>query len=165
MDRLVNFEIQPTERPRRLWPLLAAGAAIVVLLLLAFNWAARRSASRAPGLTPLPFGPAEQAYARHLEFQGLHMSRFGNMFNQDVTYLSGKVVNEGDRPLQDIQVTVEFRNAQNQVVLRETLRALGSHPAPLTAGESRDFQLGFEQVPDDWNMQYPSVRVTGLLLR
>ncbi|HEV2387606.1 MAG TPA: hypothetical protein VGS20_10170 [Candidatus Acidoferrales bacterium] len=163
-ERPLNFEVQPTEHQRRLWPLLAAGAGIVVLLLVAFNWAARRSARRAPELAPLPFGPAEQAYAPHLRFQNLDVKRFGNMFDQTVTYLYGQVVNDGDSQVLDVQVAVEFRNARNEVVLRQTVRALGPRPAPLAPGDSRDFQLGFEQIPDDWNMQYPSVRVTGLLL-
>jgi hypothetical protein len=161
----LDFQVQPAEQRRRLWPLLVAGAAIVALLLVAVNWAAHRSASRSPAIVLLPFGSAEQSYEANLRFENLRMSRFGNMLNQDITYVSGQVVNGGNRTIKDVQVTVEFRNVANKVVMRETLRLLGSRPAPIAVGDRRDFQLGFEQVPDDWNMQNPSVRVTGLLFQ
>jgi len=29
----------------------------------------------------------------------------------------------------------------------------------------RDFQVILERIPSDWNRQYPSIRVTGLILK
>jgi hypothetical protein len=51
-----------------------------------------------------------------------------------------------------------------QVVLREIRRPFGRNASPLGGGQSRDFQLTFEGVPRDWNVQYPTFRVSGLVL-
>lgn len=161
----MNFQVEPTEKPRSLWPSLLAGAVIVVLLLVVFGFLSRHSARQSPAAKPLPFGSAEQGYAGSLKFENLKMSRFANMFNQEVTYLAGDIYNGGDRTIGNLAVTVEFHDVQNQVVMRETLRPLEPQPVPITPGERRPFRLGFEQVPDSWNMQYPTVRVTGLVLQ
>jgi hypothetical protein len=112
----------------------------------------------------LPFGAGEQAYAAKIQIGGLEMSRAANLLNQEITYLSGVAQNRGERGVGEIEVTIEFRDALNQVVLRETRRILGTRAAPLGPGQSRTFQVSFDHVPADWNVQLPGVRVTGLAL-
>ena len=75
------------------------------------------------------------------------------------------VEDQGNRAVANVQVTVEFLNVENQVVKRQTLPLLGDRAAPIPPGTSREFRLGFEQIPDDWDMQVPGVQVTGILLR
>jgi hypothetical protein len=162
---MVNFKVDPGEKQRSLWPFLLIGAVVVVVLVLVFSWLGGRPAGPAPEAKPLPFGATEQAYAGKIKFENLKMSRFANMFNQEVTYLDGDMVNEGDRSVAGLQVTVVFRDIENNVVLRQTVRPLNGRAAPLAPGERRPFRLAFEQIPDSWNMQYPSIQVTGLVLR
>jgi hypothetical protein len=162
---MVKFEVDPGEKQRSLWPFLLIGAAVVVVLVLVFGWVEQRPGGPGPVVKPLPFGAAEQAYAGKVKFENLKMSRFANFLNQEVTYLDGDMVNGGDRPVAAIAVTLEFRNIENKVVLRQTQRPLEESAAPLAPGERRPFRLAFEQIPDDWNMQYPSMQVTGLMLR
>jgi hypothetical protein len=161
---MVNFKIESEEKPRSLWPFLLIGALVVVALLLVFGWL-ERPGPPGPAAKPLPFGAAEQVYAGKVKFESLKMSRFANFLNQEVTYLDGDIVNQGDRSIAELAVTVEFRNIENQVVMRQTLRPVNEHAAPIAPGEHRSFRLAFEQIPDDWNMQYPNIRVTGLVLR
>lgn len=161
----MNFELKHTEKSRSLWPFLVIGAAVVVLLVVLLGWMVRQPAQKGRGEARLPFGRTEQAYAPNVKFQNLKMSRFANFLNQEVTYLAGDVVNQGNRTIANLQVTVEFRNVQGQVVLRETMNALGLRPVAIEPGGRRAFRLGFERIPSDWNMQYPSVQVTGLVLQ
>ena len=67
-----------------------------------------------------------------------------------------------------MQVTVEFRDAMNQVVLRDSqfvIDALTADP-PLNAGlQHFHSKLTLEHVPTEWNREYPSIRVTGLNLQ
>jgi hypothetical protein len=111
---------------------------------------------------PLAFGAGEQAYASQIVFNGLGMSRAANMLNQEVTYLSGQIANQGGRAVREIEVTIEFHDAVNQVVLREQRHVLGKLARPLASGERRDFQIAFDHVPADWNVQVPTVRISGL---
>jgi hypothetical protein len=112
----------------------------------------------------LPMTATEQAYARQIRFFDLRMSRAANFLNQEVTFVFGIAANDGPRTVREIEATVEFRDPFNQVILRDTRRVLGPRAAPLGPGKHREFQFGFEHVPADWNHQYPSVRVIGLLL-
>jgi hypothetical protein len=62
-------------------------------------------------------------------------------------------------------VMVEFHDEFKQVVLKETERPIRRSDAPLKAGEQREFNLAIDQgLPSTWDQQYPSIRVTGLVL-
>jgi len=74
--------------------------------------------------------------------------------------------NDGVQTIRGMQVTVEFRDALNQVVLRDSQFVITpSADPPLNAGLSTPFQLTLEHVPAEWNQEYPSIRVTGLILQ
>ncbi len=155
----------PVEQDRRRFSAAFLISAVVVVAivggLIFINRASRDAGTT--GAAKLPFAAGEQAYAAKIQLGGMEMSRAANFLNQEVTYLSGVARNQGDRGLREIEVTVEFRDALNQVVLREARSVLGARAAPLGPGQSRPFQLSFDHVPTDWNMQLPAVRVTGLV--
>ncbi len=138
----------------------------VVLLLLGGVFLLTRVTRPTPSAARerLPMTPTQQAYARQIRFLDLKMSRAANFLNQEVTFVFGSVANDGPRAIREMEVTIEFRDPFNQVVLRDTRRPLGARAAPLAAGQSREFQFNFEHVPSDWNRQSPVIRVTGLLL-
>ena len=161
----MEFGIEPKEKPRSLWPFVLAGAVIVGLLLLAAGVFSHHAARNAPSAKPLPLGPVEQSYASNVKFENLQMSRFENMFHQQVTYVVGDIYNSGNRTVADVAITVEFDNVQGQVVLRQTLRPMEPQMVPIQPGQRQAFQLAFDQVPEDWNMVYPAIHITGLLLR
>ena len=152
---------------KRGFPVAAlVGAVIVVLLAVAVLVVTRERPPAATSATSrLPFGPTEEAYAGQFQFSDIQMSRATNLLNQELTFVQGVVKNGGTRGVQEIEVTVEFRDVLNQVVLRETRRLFGKASGRnelLRGGESRGFQLTFEHVPADWNRQYPAFRVSGL---
>ena len=144
-------------------PFLVGAVAVLVLLggiflLTRYTQSAQQVEQR------LPWGATEQAYATQIRFLEPKMSRAANFLNQEVTFIFGAVANDGPRAVREIGVTLEFRDVFSQVVLRDTRRVLGPRSTPLASGQRRDFQFNFEHVPADWSRQYPSVRITGLLL-
>jgi hypothetical protein len=87
------------------------------------------------------------------------------MIKQEFTYVNGTMSNDGDQTIRAMEVTVEFRDDLKQVILRDSQFVIAPHgDPPLNAGLSREFQLTLEHVPAEWNQEYPSLRVTGLLL-
>src|SRR5271168_1148948 len=133
---------------RRRFPVaFLAGAMVVALLFGGFYLLTRILGSHDPATAvKLPFGPAEQAYAERIHFSDLHMSRSTNMIKQEFT--------------------VEFHDAMNQVILRDSQFVIAPQgDPPLNAGLSREFQITLEHVPAEWNQEYPSIRVTGLNLQ
>lgn len=155
----------PAQERSRLPLTFGIGAAIVLLLVGGVVLLSRYSEPAGnQALQPLPMGPAEQAYASQVHFLDVKMSRAANFLNQEVTFLFGTMENSGSRRIRQMEVTVEFQDVFGQVILRETQRLFPPRAAPLGAGEQREFELGFEAVPPQWNQVYPSMRITGLSL-
>ncbi len=143
---------------------MLAGVGVVLLLLGGFYLLTRGGSSANPAVEqPLPFGDAESGYALQIHFSNPQMSRAANLLNQEVTFIVGRMENSGGRTIRQIEVTVEFHDLLNQVILRETHRLLtgGGRVGP---GKQQDFQMNFDHVPNDWDRRYPSLRVTGLQL-
>ena len=177
----MNADFEPTplpvESPRRSWRLPLIVAALLGLSVLAgIVWlgppASQPSAPPVPADLP-PLSPEAEAYLPQVEISGLELSRWENFLGQTVTYLDINITNRGQRTLGALEVTIEFYDPYKQVVLRETLRPIGSPrpspPAapsgPLAPGQTRRFRASFEHLPADWNRLPPQVRVTGLLLQ
>jgi hypothetical protein len=155
---------QPPERGPFSFALMVAAAGLVIVLAGFYLWPGRQSPSRAGSqqVHP-PFGPEERAYAAKIAIENLALSRAENFLNQEVTILAGDLVNTGDRSLREIELTVEFSDDMNQIALRESRLALTSASPAQEPGERRPFDVSFEHIPTSWNMQLPTVRVSGLL--
>jgi hypothetical protein len=135
--------------------------AVLVVAVCVYFLFLQPSASPPSG-RPLPFGPQEQSYAAKLQFSHFAMSRAENFLHQEVTIISGDVLNSCDRPIQAVEVTVTFRDFMNQIALRETRPLFPPNSPPLAPGKSLHFDISFDHVPDSWNVQVPSFRVSGL---
>ena len=155
---------EPTSDEKRQspWPMLFGLAIVAALVAVIGFWSSRGGGEAAE--KPLPFGADEQSYAQRIEFTDIKMSRAVNFLDQEVTIIFGKVQNRGTRPIRQMEVEVEFRNFQRQVVLSDKRRPFEAGQAALGGGFSREFQMNFEKVPADWNQQHPVIRVTGLTL-
>lgn len=133
--------------------LIGAGIVLVLVAALIAMMRLRRSArSEAPPLT------AEQkAYLEQIDFSELKMSAAKNFLGQRVIYLNGQVANLGSRAVSQIEVQLEFTDVYGQVVLREDATPLSPPTPPLTPGDTRAFQLFFDNMPADWNQAPPRI--------
>jgi hypothetical protein len=155
----------PSAERSRLPVAFGIGLVIVALLVGVAVVVSRYSAPAGPEtLKPLPMGPAEQAYAPQIHFLEPKMSRAANFLNQEVTFIFGTLENSGNRRIKQIEITLEFHDPFNQVVLRDKQRLFTQYDSPLPAGQQRDFQVGYEHISAQWNNVYPTIRVTGLNL-
>jgi hypothetical protein len=156
-------DARPRDRGQFSFALTVAAAAAVIVLAGLYLWPGRQSPSRgAPPGIHFSFGPAEQAYARKIHVENAALSRAENFLHQEVTTLSGELVNTGDQPLRAVEVTIEFSDELNQVVLREGRSAFAPRAPVFAPGERRSFEVSFEHIPSSWNMQQPVVHITGL---
>lgn len=131
----------------------------IVLVVLHTRTASTGAAAK------LPFGPAEQAYAERVHFQDIRLAHATNFLNQDFTYVGGTISNDGVKDIRALEVQIEFRDALHQVILRETQELIVPGTDPIAAGQRRDFQVTLEHLSSEWNQQYPSIQITGLLLQ
>lgn len=148
------------------WAVAGVVIALGVGLLIAFG-GHRSSTSLAvgPGLAPA------DPYSESLAITDLKMSEASNFAGGKVTYLDGKIANQGGRTLTGITVQVAFRNDLKEIAQKETLPLslirtrepyVDTQPvsaSPLKPGEQREFRLIFDAVAPDWNQQYPEIRV------
>jgi hypothetical protein len=158
----------PAEEKSRTPLVLGIGAVAVLLVIggiyLVGHFTPAPVQQAVPEL-PLPMGAAEQAYAEHIQFSAPAMSRAANFLNQEVTFIFGTVTNNGTRPIRQIEVTLEFHDPFNQVVLRDKQRLLNPGAGPLAPNDHQDFQLSYETLPGTWAQTYPTMKVTGLDLQ
>lgn len=148
---------------------IVAGVLAVVLViggLVIFS--GHRTAPASPGGAELA---AADPYAASLPVTNIKMSESSNLAGGKVTYVDGHIANTGGKTITGITVQVAFRDAANQLVQKETMPLalirmrqpyVDTEPVsadPVKPGEERDFRLILDQVAQDWNGQYPEVRV------
>jgi hypothetical protein len=142
--------------------ILAAAAVLVIVGALYFLPGRQSPPGAAPPGTHFAFAAAEQAYASRMRIENIALSRAENFLHQEITTLNGELVNDGDRIVRGVEVTIEFSDELNQIALREARPVLTPGSPSLIAGARRAFEVSFEHIPASWNMQQPAVRITGL---
>ncbi len=158
---------QSNAEPTSWLPWAIAGVAIALSLGLIIVLGGHRASLplTGPGLAP------PDPYAANLEVGDVKMSEASNFAGGKVTYLDGKITNQGDRTLTGVTVQVAFRNDLKEIAQKETLPLglirtrepyVDTQPvsaSPLKPGEEREFRLIFDSIAPDWNQQFPEVRV------
>ena len=156
----------PTEERSRLPVAFMIGIVIVAVLVgVALLVSKYSTPAGSEEDKPLPRGPAELAYAPQIHFLEPKMSRAANFLNQEVTYVFCTVENSGDRKIQQIEITIEFHDPFNQVILRDKQRLFLPTAPPFLPGQQRDVQIPYEHIPPQWNNVFPSIIVSGLAFK
>ena len=121
-----------------------------------------------PAVTPI--SAAMDPYAANLAISNLAMSESSNLAGGKVTYLDGRIANQGNRTVTGITVQVLFRDPAHEVAQNETqpLKIIRTREpyidveplsaAPLKPGEAEDFRLIFDTVAQDWDGAFPEIR-------
>lgn len=116
-------------------------------------------------------------YAASLPITHLQMSQAGSMAGAQSTYIDGQIANTGQKTVTAITVQVAFHGFQNPIAKKETLpltliRTRQPYvdtqmvsAAPLHPGDTRDFRLIFDSLPQDWNQNYPEIRIIAVTAR
>ena len=165
--RAVEEQIPEQREDRSRLPVTFAIGLVIVLLVAGGIVLLSRATQpkQIAAAQTLPFGPAEQAYAAQIHFDNLKLAESSNLLNQQFTYLAGTVSNSGVHTVHAMEITIEFHDPFKQVILREKNRLIEKTDPPLPSAKQQDFTVTIEQaLPSEWDQQYPSVRVTGLVL-
>lgn len=148
------------------WRAIAAGAAVLAILIGLLIWlgGGKRSAS-----------PAPDPYISKLQVSNVRMAAAQNFVGGTVTYVEGTITNTGDKTATGAVAEVIFRNSLGEIVQKEQIALrvlvfqgpdrdiLDLRSAPLKPGASADFRLTIEgSVSADWNQGYPEVRIASV---
>jgi hypothetical protein len=163
------FEPQrPTEREPRSpipWIVSAVGVIGVLIGLIVLAHRPERTNPGGAGLAPA------DPYAASLVISNVKMSQSGSMAGGQNTYIDGQVTNKGQETVTGITVQVGFTGFTGQLVgkpvmplalIRTREPYVDTEPvgaAPILPGQTKNFRLIFDSVPQDWNQNYPEIRV------
>ena len=151
---------QSTGKTRRV---VVLAVSIVFLLLAFFLWRESSKRGQPAGTgSQSALGADERAYISKVGVDHVEISRAENFLHQEVTTISGEITNGGDRPLDRVELTIEFYDDLNQIAQRET-RSLFGPPGPrIPPGDHREFEVSFEHISSAWNMRQPVIKVTAV---
>jgi hypothetical protein len=142
----------------------AIGIAIaVVVAIVAVLFVVSRTEQKQPA-NPHP-------YSANVKFSDLKMSAAENFVGATVSYVDGAVINSGNQTVTHVVVEVTFKDSLGQLAQRDTiplrvLQTSGPYPdavdlnvSPLAPGQSKPFRLTFESISEQWNHEYPELKV------
>ena len=154
--------------PRSWKPLLYASIAVVVVVA-AILLGAHHAQQAMQGKLTQP-----SAYAAQMPVSGIKMSETSNMAGSKLTYIDAHVANTGQQTVYGASVQITFRDFTNNVAFRQVLPLVlirSREPYvdteqvsadPIHPGQSREFRMTFETVPDAWNGNYPEIKILGV---
>ena len=154
------------ERDGPPWGPIIAGIVIVVVIVVGVIIATRQEPAQHAAVDP---------YAANLQFSDLKMSTSENFAGGTVTYLDGKLTNNGDKTVIGVETEIVFKNALGEIVQKEdvparVLQTSGPYPdtatlksAPLRAHDSRPIRFTFEHISDDWNRAFPEIKIVHVI--
>jgi hypothetical protein len=144
---------------------IAIGAATVLIVIGILIFFGRRSANE--NVVPATADP----YAGNIVVSGEAMSTANNFAGQQVTYIEGKITNNGSKTVNSALLQITFHDSLGQIAQKETQRVMvittrepyidtaPLNSAPLKPGQTREFRQTFEHVTADWNMQAPDLAI------
>jgi Protein of unknown function (DUF2393) len=144
-------------------PIIIGAVAVLVVIGIIFFFSTRGRSSQASS-EPDP-------YAANLRISDETLSTAQNFAGQEVTYIEGKLQNNGSQAVEGATVQVSFKNSLGETVQRELqplaiirtrdpyIDTASLKILPLKAGQTREFRLTFEHISTDWDHQRPDLRI------
>jgi hypothetical protein len=142
-------------------PLIVIVPLLLALVGGAFWWLdyqSRHQASQRPTLTV-----EARAYLKYLALSDVSMQANESYLKQEVVEINGKIANKGDRQVKLVEINCVFHDAYGQVVLRERVVIAGKKTGDLRPGDTKDFRLAFDSIPQSWNKQMPDLVIAQIL--
>ena len=134
-------------------PLLIVGV-VAILAAGAFHYMHQRSSNAPQGMVLT--GEAK-AYVKHLGLSDVGMRAHESYMGGTVVEITGRITNNGDRALKQVDLYCVFYDTMGQVVLREPAPIVRGKTGGLAAGATREFRLPFDSLPESWNQGMPQL--------
>jgi hypothetical protein len=151
-----------TENQRPLFSSLRVLIPIFAILLMAASTGCGQKVSNSSS----PATAAdEESYKSRIELTHIGLAKGESFLGDHVYYVEGKVKNLGNRVVKRIELTFSFKDSLNQIVLKESRKAVEYKGGGLEPQQSNNFQVAFEHLPKDWNHIIPDVEVNKIVLK
>lgn len=135
-------------------------AAALVLLAGGFAWWWLRQPP--PVADVIALTPEAKSYVRHLGLAEVEMKATESIATQALVEITGKITNNGDRPVDQVDLNAVFYDPYGQIVLRERVSIVRPKSGGLAPGQTKKFRLAFDSVPQSWNQAMPQLVIAGI---
>jgi hypothetical protein len=143
-------------------PVAVLVVALVVILGAGFFLYLDRASHRPPA-PPAPLTPEAKAYVHSLQLLDVDMQKHESYMKQAVVEITGKIGNNGNRPLRVVEINCVFYDPYGQLVLRKRVPIVGEKMGGLVPGEVKNFRLAFDDIPDSWNQALPQLVIAEIV--
>jgi hypothetical protein len=143
-------------------PVAALVVALVVILGAGVFLYLDRASHRPPPPPP-PLTTEAKAYVRSLKLMDVDMQKHESYMKQAVVEITGKIGNNGSRPLRVVEINCVFYDPYGQLVLRERVPIVSQKIGGLAPGEIKNFRLAFDNIPDSWNQALPQLVIAQIV--
>jgi hypothetical protein len=151
-----------TPQDRSILLRMLGGVVVFFLLLAAIILLVSRIQERRRAAADEAMVRAAHELGAKIEISHVYFNTGENFLGDRVRYLNGVLTNHADRPLELIELTFTFVDQVGQTVLRVSKRPIDERKTALNPNELREFKIGFEKLPQDWNRQHPAIQITRL---
>lgn len=145
------------ERQRRDPAPLVIGAIVVLLgagAALYLYWQSLNQADAGPVLTE-----EARAYLPHLDLGDVQMAASDTFLGQTLVEITGRIENLGTRTVELVEIHCVFRDIDGIELARELSVIVGPRTGPLRPAQQQPFRLAFDNLPEGWNQNMPSLFV------
>ncbi len=136
-------------------PIAIVLALFVVLGGVGFLFLERKAHQPPP--PPPPLTPEARAYVHNLKLSNVVMNANTSYLGQQIVEITGSVANAGDRKMAVVEINCVFYDAYGQLISRERVPVVSRKMGGLAPGETKQFRLPFDNIPESWNQVMPQL--------
>ena len=133
-------------------------------LVIAFALAALAGCSGPNQASKSAPTPEEQAYVQNIQITPGSVEAAQNFLQHTVTTVHGTVTNNGKKAVRYLEIRLTFSDIEGKPIQQKSATPITSNTAPLKPGETRPFQVSFDQVPPMWNQAAPRMTPARVIL-
>ncbi len=107
--------------------------------------------------------PEAKAYVKYLKLGDVRMKATDAYLRQTLVEILGQITNFGDRNLASVEINCVFYDPYGQIVLRQRVAIVRRDRGGLKPGETKDFRLAFDTIPESWNQALPQLVIAQIV--
>lgn len=146
--------------PRRSITPLIVGALVIAALIAGGKYLSRPVPPQGGSVEA---SPEAKAYVPDLQLSEVNMKATENFMQQQVVEITGKITNNGPRPLRAVELFCLFRAVDGRELYREKVPIVRAGTTPLGPGQTRAFRLPFDSLPEGWNQTMPAMFIARIV--
>ena len=112
-----------------------------------------------PGAGEAALTEEAKAYLANLKLTNVTMSAKDDALGYTLVEINGTVSNNGDLVLDVVEINCIFREINGIEIGRQLAQVVRRRDGPLNPGETRNFRLPFDSIPDGWNQALPNLYI------